>query len=71
MTSPMGFPRGTVTDATPAVSLATDRRGSVLAEYAVTLVAIAVPCAVVTAALGLPLLHLFLLQQACLLLPIP
>jgi hypothetical protein len=51
--------------------LARDTRGSVLAEYSVLLVVIGVTCALGTAALGLPLLNLFLFQQACLLLPIP
>lgn len=46
-------------------------RGSVLAEYTVLLVVIGVTCAAGVAALGLPLLKLFLFQQACLLLPIP
>lgn len=52
-------------------ALATSTRGSVLAEYTVTMVVIALPCALLTMALGLPLVHLFLFQQACLLLPIP
>jgi hypothetical protein len=51
--------------------LAADTRGSVLAEYTVTLVVIGLTCALLTIALGLPLVHLFLFQQACLLLPIP
>ena len=35
------------------------------------LVVIGLACALLTIALGLPLVHLFLFQQACLLLPIP
>ena len=52
-------------------SLGVDTRGSVLAEYAVTLVVIGLTGALLTIGLGLPLVHLFLFQQACLLLPIP
>ena len=52
-------------------TLVADSRGSVLAEYTVTLVVIGLTCALLTMALGLPLVHLFLFQQVCVLLPIP
>lgn len=46
-------------------------RGSVFAEYVVLLIAVSIPAAAATLALGPPLLRLYQVQVAVLFLPIP
>jgi hypothetical protein len=45
--------------------------GSVFAEYVVLLALVSIGCALASVAVGPPLLRLYLLQRAVLLLPIP
>jgi Flp pilus assembly pilin Flp len=61
-----------IADREPTVAaLRTDERGSVTVEYAVLLATVALGCALAIAALGVPLLRMYLAHRAWLLLPMP
>ena len=60
-----------VTDPERLVTIPTDTAGSVSVEYVVVLSLVSVGAVAALAALGVPLLNLYLYQQAVLLLPFP